>query len=70
MDVYPVKNWAITIDFVALAKLKIKSKQKPPWRTEDIINLKKWAECKWRKAKLQVHYDILKEHLTLFKQSN
>ena len=59
-----------TIDAIAPAKLKkIKPRQKPPWRTGDIINLKKncrKAEHQWRKTKLHVHYDIFKEHLTIF----
>ena len=53
-----------TIDAIAPAKLKkIKPKQKPPWRIGDIINCKK-AECKWRKTKLHVHYDISKQTTT------
>ncbi|KAK0148956.1 hypothetical protein N1851_010640 [Merluccius polli] len=58
-----------TIDAIAPAKLKkIKPRQKPPWRTGDVINLKKncrKAELQWRKTKLHVHYDIFKEHLTI-----
>ena len=58
-----------TIDAIAPAKLKkIKTKQITPWRTGDVIHIKKnWrkAERKRRKTKLHVHYDVLKEHLTI-----
>lgn len=55
------------IDHIAPVRYKkIPQKQKPPWRNQNINQLKRncrKAERRWRKTKLQVHHDILKELL-------
>ena len=49
-----------------------KIKQKPPWRTGDIINFNKncrKAECQLRKTKPQVLHNIFKENLTIYNKA-
>ena len=49
---------------------KIMSKQKTPWRTTMMVSALKRecrkAERKWRKTKLQIHYDIYEQSLGSF----
>ena len=56
------------LDSLAPIRLKrVKGKSKPPWFNTDLDELKKAcrrAERKWRKTKLHVHQDILKEQLS------
>ena len=53
-----------------LKQKKVLAKQKAPWRNEEIIKRLKRScrrsECTWRKTKLQVHLDILKDYLSVF----
>lgn len=57
----------VPIDAAAPTKLrKVIPKRKPPWRNEEINQLKRncrKAEWVCRKSKLQVHFDILIEHI-------
>ena len=56
-----------TLDSVApLLTKTVKTKPVPPWRTATIKKLKincRGAERRWRKSKLTVHYEILREQL-------
>ena len=55
-------NWKLrsTLDSVAPINIKrIKSNTKPPWRTNNVLRLKREcriAERRWRKNKLTVHF--------------
>ena len=59
------------LDTIALVKVRIfKSRQRAPWRKEESVRTQKKecrrAERKWRRSKLQVHYEIYKEKLCVF----
>lgn len=62
-----------TLDSVAPVKFKkVSSKRKPPWRNETVNEQKRncrKAERRWRNTKLQVHYDILREHLAKYNKA-
>uniref|UniRef100_A0A3Q3LKF2 Reverse transcriptase domain-containing protein n=1 Tax=Mastacembelus armatus TaxID=205130 RepID=A0A3Q3LKF2_9TELE len=51
----------------------IRNRQKPPWRNNDSVRAQKRecrkAERRWRKSKLQVHYDIYKQMLCVFNET-
>ena len=52
-----------------LTQKKVRQKRKAPWITPEIKELKRScrrAERAWRKTKLHVHSDILKEHLATY----
>jgi len=56
------------LDTIAPVKVRIvKSRQKAPWRKEELVRAQirelRRAERKWRKSRLQVHYEIYKEKL-------
>ena len=59
-----------TLDSIAPTKQKTtSSKQKPPWRNECVNTQKRncrKAERRWRKTKLQVHYEMLKEQQNIY----
>ncbi len=60
-----------TLDSVAPLLIKtIKTKPTPPWRKNDKINKLKRncrsAERRWRKSKLTVHYEILRQQLKTY----
>jgi len=62
------------LDIIAPVKVRmVKSRQKAPWKKEDSVRAQKRdcrrAEWKWRKSKLQVHYEIYKEKLCVFNQT-
>ncbi len=62
-----------TLDSVAplLTKTR-KTKPTPPWRNDEINKLKRncrSAERKWRKSKLTVHYEILREQLKTYNKA-
>ena len=59
------------MDNIAPMKVKVVSgKKKPPWRNATQVKAQKRecrkAERRWRKTKLQVHYDIYKESLHIY----
>uniref|UniRef100_A0A8C6WDV8 Reverse transcriptase domain-containing protein n=1 Tax=Neogobius melanostomus TaxID=47308 RepID=A0A8C6WDV8_9GOBI len=61
------------LDTIAPVKVKmVNNRQKAPWRSEDSVRAQKRecrkAERKWRKSKLQVHFEIYKEVLCEFNQ--
>ena len=66
-------NLRTALDSVAPLKLKkVLAKQKAPWRNDEIIQLKRScrrSERTWRKTKLQVHFDILKDLLSAFNKA-
>ncbi len=62
------------LDTIAPVKVRmVKSRQKVPWRKDYSVRAQKRecrrAERKWRKSKLQVHYEIYKEKLCVFNQT-
>lgn len=66
-------NWKISNVMDAVAPIKTKtilSRQKTPWRNTLMIKALKTecrkAERKWRKTKLQIHYDLYKQSLCHF----
>ena len=61
------------IDVIAPIKTKIlPGKKKLPWRNATLVKAQKrvcrQAERRWRKTKLQVHYDIYRESLHIYNQ--
>ncbi|KAF7663433.1 hypothetical protein LDENG_00209890, partial [Lucifuga dentata] len=59
------------IDDIAPVRVKtISGKIKAPWRNATLVKLQKTVcrkvERRWRKAKLEVHYDIYKERLHIY----
>ena len=62
------------LDTIAPVKVRmVKSRQRAPWRKEESVRAQKRecrrAERKWRKSKLQIHYEVYKEKLCLFNQT-
>ncbi|KAL7385091.1 hypothetical protein ABVT39_015314 [Epinephelus coioides] len=59
-----------TLDSVAPLLIKtIRTKPTPPWRNQEIKQLKRYcksAERRWRKSNLTVHYEILRQHLKTY----
>ena len=56
------------LDTIAPVKVRmVKSTQRAPWRKEESVRAQKRecrrAERKWRKSKLQIHYEVYKEKL-------
>lgn len=61
-----------TIDQVAPLKVKKVTKPRTPWKNDNTASLKRIcrrAERKWRKTKLQIHFNILKENICNYNQS-
>jgi len=64
------RNLKSTLDSVAPFLTKtIKTKPTPPWRNEETKKLKRncrSAERRWRKSKLTIHYQILRQQLKTY----
>lgn len=62
------------LDTIAPIKTRmLKNKQKAPWRNEELVRAQKRecrkAERRWRKSKVQDHYEIYKENLRVFNRT-